>query len=237
MPNATSPIGKRLRKARQDRRLSIEESAWQTRIRPDLLRALEREQFAALEHAGFVRRHLSSYARFLGLDSAEIVEDYRRCHEPADASSIEHLDRRRKQSKRPPRAKWLIAAAASGALLVAASVVGVLGGDRPDVALSALSSPSPRLGPAAASRLAPPRVTVRVLATSTTHLSVMVDSKPAFEGDLAEGQGRSFAGRSAIEVVAGNGASVRLTVNGLSMGAPGKAGSVYRAMFGPSDPR
>ncbi|MBI4729929.1 MAG: DUF4115 domain-containing protein [Acidobacteria bacterium] len=237
MPSSVSPIGRRLRQARQDRRLSIEESAWRTRIRPDLLRALEREQFQALEHAGFVRRHLSSYARFLGLDPAEIVEDYARCHEPPDASPIEHLDRRRRQAKRPPRAKWLIAAAASGALLVAASVVGVLGGGERDVSLSALSSAGPRLGPAAASRLAPLRVTVRVLATSATHLSVMVDSRTAFEGDLAEGQGRSFAGRSAIEVVAGNGAAVRLTVNGTSMGAPGKAGSVYRARFGPTDPR
>lgn len=236
MPTAAPPIGKRLRKARQERQLSIEESAWRTRIRPDLLRALEREQFGALDHAGFVRRHLASYARFLGLDPLEIVDDYATRYEPDDDSSIEHLDRREKQAKKPPRPRWHIAAAVSGALLVAAAAVGVLGGHEKKVSLRALSPPTPRVaGPSAASRLAPARVTMRLLAVGATHVSVIVDGVEVFEGDVVPGEARSFAGRLGIEIVAGNGAAVRLVVNGAAVPA-GKPGSVYRARFGPLDP-
>lgn len=234
LPTVAPPgIGKRLRDARQVRRLSIQEAAWRTRIRPDLLRALEREQFGPLRPAVFVPGCLHSYARILGLDPGEIVRDYSARYEPAGPSPLEHLERQVRIARRPPRPKWLAAAAASALLLVIAGVAGVLGAGSDEVAATLPSLP-PRLeGPAAASRSATVRVTVRILATGRTLVAVLADGRAVFEREMAPGESRTFVARSTIELVVSNAAAVRLTVNGRELGVAGPRGSVYRARFGP----
>lgn len=233
-PGERPGIGKRLRKARQERRLSIEESAWRTRVRPDLLRALECEQFNVFEHSGFVKRLLGSYARFLGLDHQQIVEDYARRYEPDLPSPIEELEQRERKSKRPPRPKWVIAAGCSAAVLLVAGVVGVLGGEGGHTPATALGPAGPRLTEiAAASRKQGARITLVIEAVGRAHLSVTADGSTAFDGDLLRGQRRSFFGRDWVEIVLGNAAAVRLRVNGRDLGAPGEPGTVFRARFGP----
>ena len=47
------------------------------------------------------------------------------------------------------------------------------------------------------------------------------------------GEQRTFRARSTIDVVAADGGTVRLTLNGVSLGTPGYAGTVFRARYGP----
>jgi cytoskeleton protein RodZ len=60
-------IGQRLKQARQQRGLSIEEAAQATRIRVNYLQALEEDNFAALPSAVQGRGFLRSYASYLGV--------------------------------------------------------------------------------------------------------------------------------------------------------------------------
>src|SRR5437660_703614 len=71
-------IGPALRKARLLRGKSIEEASRETRIRPDYLSALERDQFDALLGDVYVRGFLRSYSTYLGLDSDKVLTVYRR---------------------------------------------------------------------------------------------------------------------------------------------------------------
>lgn len=231
MPAPAPPgIGPRLRQARENRSLSIEETAWRTRIRPDVLRALEREQFSALEHQGFVRSLLSSYARFLGLEPKEIVRDYHRRYGAAP-SPVEELEKRERNEEKPPRPKWVLAATVSALLLIAAGVLGLVGGQDEQLASA------PRITePAAASRGGAVRVTVRLEATEDSQVSVKVDGRRAFEGVLRAGRAKSFGARNSVDVMIGTAGAVRLRVNGRDLGAPGEPGSVYRARFGPGEP-
>src|SRR5687767_4380107 len=123
-------------------------------MRPDLLRKLEGDDFDDIGHQAFVRSHLSSYARFLGIDPGEVVTEFEQQLDGPLPSAIEELDRRRRDAKKPPRPKWLVAAVLSGAILIAAAVLGVLGGqaERPMADLPGSVAAVP---PALAAPLAP----------------------------------------------------------------------------------
>jgi cytoskeleton protein RodZ len=243
VPSATlSGIGRQLRDARHARDLSIEEAAWRTRIRPEFLRALEQERFSAIGHHAFVRSHLHSYARVLGLDPDEMVSMYRDAYGPEDPSPIETLNRQVRVTRlKRPKLNWVRAAAIAGAILVAAGVVGVLHGPgdrgRSAPGLAAL----PRLsGPSEASRdrvaKAPPAAGVRIeiAALGRCWVRITVDGARAFEGVLTAGDRRSFDGAT-VEVVLGNAAAARILVNGDPFD-PGVAG-VWRGTFGPEAPK
>jgi cytoskeletal protein RodZ len=222
--------------------LSIEETAWRTRIRPDLLRALEDEHFDEIGQQSFVRRHLSSYARFLGIDPTEAVEEFRSLQDEPEPSSIEELDRKNREAPQPKRPKWLFAAVISGAALAVAASVGALGGQtqRPTAKTSVLTTPAtPKASssqvPAAPAPVsaARARVTMVVSALSATRVSILADGTQVFDGTLYAGDLGTFRARSTIDVVAADAGTVRLTLNGVALGIPGPAGTVFRARYGP----
>jgi cytoskeletal protein RodZ len=68
-------LGQRLKFARQERRLSIEQAAEGTRIRPHYLQALEADDYSAMPSPVQARGFLRNYADFLGLDLQSILEE------------------------------------------------------------------------------------------------------------------------------------------------------------------
>ena len=216
--------------------MSLEETAWRTRIRPDTLRALEDDEFDEIGHEAFVRSHLQSYARFLGIDPGEVVHAFDRVHADADAlSSIEELDRKARNARKPPRARWLLAAVISLALLVGAAGVGLLGGqaERPapdaDPAVAAASGVLPV--PAAEAR-----VRLRVEALQDVQVSVQADGVEIFEGELDAGDIRMFRARETLSIIASDGGALALSHNGDDLGRAGESGVIYRDRFGPDGP-
>jgi cytoskeleton protein RodZ len=73
---ASTGIGERLRSARQALGLSLEEIENVTRIRRSFLVALEQETFDVLPGPAYVRGFLRTYAAYLGIPPAELVELY-----------------------------------------------------------------------------------------------------------------------------------------------------------------
>gem|GEM_PF-63633 len=66
--------GERLRQAREAAGLSLEQAARRVHLSMRVLNALENEQWADIGAAVFVRGHLRSYAKILGLDAGELLE-------------------------------------------------------------------------------------------------------------------------------------------------------------------
>jgi cytoskeleton protein RodZ len=238
---APPSIGPKLRQARLDRSLSIEETAWRTRIRPDLLRALEDERFEVIGQSSLVRSNLSSYARFLGIDAVAVLQEFTSSQAAPEPSSIEELDRQNRQAPKPKRPKWLVAAIASGVALAVAAGIGALGGqtERPTAkaALAPPRSAAPSNAPSAhvVGPVSPAqaRVTLIVVAVAPTLVNIQADGAQIFEGTLAAGESRTFRARTAIDIVAADGGTVRLTLNGVALGLPGPSGTVFRARYGP----
>lgn len=75
-------MGERLRRARVEKHLTLEDVEAATKIRVRYLRALEEEDHAELPEPVFARGFLRTYARYLGLDPAEVLADF---HGPEEA--------------------------------------------------------------------------------------------------------------------------------------------------------
>jgi cytoskeleton protein RodZ len=71
------PIGARLRAAREQRRLTIEEVSEATRLRPHYVEALERGELSALPSTAQARGFLRIYAEFLGLAGDDLLSQPR----------------------------------------------------------------------------------------------------------------------------------------------------------------
>ena len=73
----TSTVGERLRAAREQKKLSLEEIASQTRIPLRHLQSLETGDWSALPAPTYTIGFAKSYASAVGLDRTEIGEDLR----------------------------------------------------------------------------------------------------------------------------------------------------------------
>jgi len=71
-----SGVGKKLRKARQAKGLSLEEVRRATKIHPGVLEALENGKLEDSLGRAYVRAFLKTYAEYLGLEAKKIVLEY-----------------------------------------------------------------------------------------------------------------------------------------------------------------
>jgi cytoskeletal protein RodZ len=79
-------LGQRLKFARQERRLSIEQAAEVTRIRPHYLQALEADDYSVMPSAAQARGFLRSYASFLNLDFQAVLDEIQASRPPEQVS-------------------------------------------------------------------------------------------------------------------------------------------------------
>lgn len=69
-------VGKKLRKARENKGISIEEAHKATRIHPKVLEALEENRLESILGTTYVNAFLKDYAGYLGLDANKLAEEY-----------------------------------------------------------------------------------------------------------------------------------------------------------------
>ncbi len=74
-------------------------------------------------------------------------------------------------------------------------------------------------------------VLINLVAVERTYLRVIVDGKVAFDGRVMPGTAYPFEARERIEILAGNGAALRVTFNQRDMGLLGAYGQVVNAIY------
>src|SRR2546430_5062796 len=117
-------IGTTLREARIRARIDISEVEARTKIRAKYLRAIENEEWDLLPGPVYVKSFLRTYGEFLGLDSRQLVDEYKRRYErPSDQDlrpiTSRSRDRERERRRRRPR----LGGGAAVVLVLAAVVV------------------------------------------------------------------------------------------------------------------
>jgi cytoskeletal protein RodZ len=97
-------IGSQFKKARQKKQLSVNDVYQKTRIYPDILSAIEDDDFQKIPNPIYTKSFLKEYARFLGIDAEGILKEY------ADALSAKEPAREEAPLKqmRPERPKPVI---------------------------------------------------------------------------------------------------------------------------------
>jgi cytoskeletal protein RodZ len=71
-------LGKYLKNQRESKKISLREVANNTRVRENLLKAIEEDQYHLLPPATYVKGFLLAYAKYLKLDSNEVLLRYER---------------------------------------------------------------------------------------------------------------------------------------------------------------
>ena len=240
-------VGKALSQARTGRGIDLYEVQRVTKIRVQLLRAMEEDRWEDLPVPAHTRGLLSTYARYLGLDEAALVDEYTNTVERADrVEPVPHgvvqrgVLRQRQPGKGDrsikPVALWLtgIAAAAAVALVIVASLGGSGNGGHRSAqhagkARGSASTASTGQTPAQSSE-----VSVQLRSTAAVWVCLVDDSGRALvNGEtLAADESRGpFSGRS-FDVTFGNG-SVEMTVDGQPADIPPVASPLgYRILPG-----
>jgi transcriptional regulator with XRE-family HTH domain len=97
-------IGATLREARMRAKIDINEVERRTKIRAKYLRAIENEEWDLLPGEVYVKSFLRTYGDFLGLDSRQLIDEYKRRYErPSDHDlrPISSRSRDRDRERRP----------------------------------------------------------------------------------------------------------------------------------------
>jgi cytoskeleton protein RodZ len=97
-------FGDKFRKAREKKELSLDDVSNVTKIGARMLRAIEEENFEQLPGGVFNRGFIRAYAKHLGLDSEEAVNDYLACLRQAQVDSHDGWDLAQPPALQPPAA-------------------------------------------------------------------------------------------------------------------------------------
>ena len=232
-------VGERLRRAREDRGVDLDDAARVTRIDQRFLQALEEDAPPeAYPEEMYARAFLREYARYLGLRDRPLLQAYLALHPMRSRPPIGHpsipLQRR--------HGSWgrrLLAAASVGVVATLAVLSARAARDREtvpeDVALPPSAAPPRTSAPKAPATEEPPRtyqgVQLRIsVEDAPCWVSVTVGGESVLAETVDAGFGQTFRSKQGIDVVLGNPGAARLTVGGEPVHLP-TTGEVYQGSW------
>ncbi|MGH3504917.1 MAG: RodZ domain-containing protein [Nocardioidaceae bacterium] len=224
-------IGDEVAQAREHLRLTVDDLAERTRIRPYVIESIELDDFAPCGGDFYARGHLRMLSRVLGIAADPLLTAYddRFATAPVNPKAVFDVERATGNSGMVRGTtggpNW---GALVGVVLLLLLVWGVArfftAGDDADTttapAHNAAGLGSPGVGNQAQ---APVRAKVTVHAVGGTSRVVVWDSamKQVFAGRLHPGQSRQVSGKAPLRVMAVDGGVVSLTVRGHDRGLMG----------------
>lgn len=247
-PSAT--FGEELRKEREIRGISLKEIADSTKISKRFLEMIEKNAFESLPAPVFTRGFVREYARYLGLNSDEMVSRYIHfldsnppAEEPAPFRSRPLPSRSTRVTSEPHRGTWVVPALIAlvvGLIALAFFLYfrgrGALGGQtaEPAAIMAVAAAPDPNPVPASTQSPFPPdprstQMTLKLTVTDKVWVSLAVDGKTVINEVLNPGAQHEFKADKEFRFkTIGNAAGVSLSFNGQPLPPLGAAGEVVR---------
>jgi len=227
-------FGRYLQAIRLEKKISLEKISAQTRIGMANLLMIEQEDLEGLPAEVFVKGFLRSYADAIGADGDEAVRRYDSRLNVAQkiAVSEEFI------GKSAPRMWWkVLISVVSLAGIIGVSIFGVaFFNHRPDSGISPeqkiatdISRPtdSPQHDKVEAStRTGVEKLVLKVTAVEDTWLKIIVDEKEPSEHALTSGQKLELEATTGFNLLIGNSAGLKITLNDKPVPLSGKSGEV-----------
>lgn len=243
-------IGAAVAAARREASLSLAEVSERTRVRASVIEAIEADDFSHCGGDVYARGHLRAIATAVGVDGQPWVDEYDRTYGTPAPSATEVFEAESVAPRRRSGTNWSALMAAALVLVVGLVVVQLTtGGDDPARTPTTVAepAPSPTDEPSAEPSDEPTQlaeaereqVVVRMMALPDRLSWVSVtasDGTVMFEGNIGDGQSKTFRDDKKISVVTGCASSVELTVNGRDLGSPGATCGPMTVRFTPDDP-
>ena len=221
-------VGPALRKARERRRVTVDEASRGTKLRADVLDALEDERFDALLGEVYVRGALRTYAGYLGLDPDRVLNAYSSAAgvEAPPAPEPPNQIRRAIGAARR-RDNHLLAAGVVVVLVVAAAGFGLLSVRN--------SAPSHATLPVSGSPATSARnVIVGVAASRRVNATVVADGVEQPAVTLQAGETRTFQAEEFLTIRLSPGGVASVSVNGSEFGTVGSTKRPWEETFSPT---
>ena len=244
-------VGGTLAAAREAAGQTVDDVSRATRIRGELIRRIEADDFDGCGGLVYARGHVRAIASHLGMDAAELVAEFDRVHGVPEAPGAREIFEHEVVAM-PERTgpNWTAAMAVTAGVLLIVALVSLFNSNPApsDPLARVLTSNSPTPSPQAtpttqttpgpiAGRLPGDGVSMMLtIAESRSWVTVRADGKVLYQGILNAGDRREFTAKRTLGVVLGNAGVVRLVVNGQDLGTPGRVGQVVRLTFTPDDP-
>ncbi|MCG3209111.1 MAG: hypothetical protein FOGNACKC_02730 [Anaerolineae bacterium] len=253
-------LGEMLKRAREEKNITLDDAAQATHIRQNLLEALEADNYKAFPSPVIVRGMIRNYAKFLGLNPVEALRLY-------DGNGVIPVKGQRltpdgiefMNLSMSPRSviNWELIIGVL-LLLIAVGGVGYLAyGNVVQTSVTATPTRTPlAAGMTEDSALVLPTVTplptstptplpptetptpvvysgvmVDLVVSQSSWVQILADDVKVFEGILQAGDTRSWSGERRVAIRAGNGGGVEVFVNGISRGLMGAEGQVVDQLW------
>jgi hypothetical protein len=230
---STIGVGPALRDARRARGVSIAEASRDTRIRPELIRALETEEFDRLLGDVYVRGALRSYSTYLGLPSDRLLSVYA-SHAgdvaPAPAAPVGSPPVEPVVGAPRRRDNHRLLALAATTLVVLAVAFGVLSSRASAPPPSTLASnPVPEAtGPGISLSL--------TAAEKPVGVTMWIDRAEPQTFTLLPGESRAFVANSTMTIRLARGGLADVVVAGRDLGLPGRPAHPWKRTFSYTTP-
>ncbi len=227
----TASFGRWLRRQREVRKIALREVAETTNISIRYLEALEDDRFEALPAPVFAKGFLREYARYVGLDPDEVVNNYLAARQDATVEEAERVAtaQRAKDAQRRPWAvfAWVVV----GLLILAGIAYWAYRFERqrqappaavpppvsaPAPSPSAPSPPQPQPSAAAPPEAAPVDAPLRVTLdfTADSWVDARVDGQSSFSELRVQGESVQLEAREEVVLGLSNARGVHVEVNG-----------------------
>ena len=236
-------LGEVLASARASSRLSLEDLAALTSIRPGLLSEMEKNNFAHCGGDIYARGHLRNIAPKIGLDPNQLIELYNEEHS-AESRSINEMLVENNVARVPHEKKnlsWKVPAAFSIAIVLVLAIVQIVisnvkSTSTPTPVISASASPSPT--PAASDTATSVATAVGdgvemtiTAARGNSLIDIVVDGEHVFKGSIFQSESKSFKAATSISIYFSNPAGLDVTVNGEALAPLGGQNEEVRRTF------
>jgi cytoskeletal protein RodZ len=243
-------VGEIIRSERLRQGLRLGEIAKATKIRLDLLEAIEAGNFDELPAGAYRRNFLRQYAHALGMDEEATIASF---HEQYSDPPVELPAPVPDPPSQSLRRIAVLAALAISIVIYRYAVSGsnAAGGAAATVASSGPAARVPAPAPAPQPPVAQPpgqpatypdqpmvsSVKVEFSATEPVWVSVKCDGADTFTGTLEGTQAKTFAASNQVTVLVGNAGGLAIILNGKPVGPLGARGEIQMVEFTPKGVR
>ena len=250
---ARPSIGRALQQARIAAGLTVDDVSSATRVRMNMVHAIEADDFSACGGDVYARGHIRTLAKAVHLDPEPLLDEHGGRPAPTPAAPLFEAERIRPERRGP---NWT---AAMVAAIVA--VIGFVGftmfqgddsGNEANVAEGSTPSdsaspttktkkpadPKPEASDSAIAAAPQDKVTVRVAAADGRSWIAAKDhnGRMIFDGVLKQGDTKTFQDSSKVHLVLGDAGAIDLFVNGKKIEENFQPGAVERLTYTKGDP-
>jgi len=231
-------VGELLKRERDAQGKTVEDVAKATKMSTLIIEALEADHFSVLPAPVYVKGHLRTYARHLGLNEDAIVDKYLRFTQQVENEELDEWDAvelELHEEKQRVGRRWVWAGVVVG-LVIVAFVVWYMsnrdGGSTSDAETSAPVTVTEPVREAVAedTLIEWHKLQLLAVARERTWLSVSIDGEPVADLTLESGEERQWEADESFRLDVGNGGGLELYLDGEFLGAAGSGSRLVEGL-------